>query len=136
MEKVEAPKIVVDTDIIIDYLKKRQPGANLLKKAYLKYRIYITSITFYELLYGVQQSRKINLINRLLKYVTVIAFNGDAAREAAAIHYSLKNKGMDIGVKDSFIAGICKAHNISLLTGNIKHFKRIPDIRVLSHEEI
>lgn len=35
MEKVEAPKIVEDTDIIIDYLKKRQPGANLLKKVYL-----------------------------------------------------------------------------------------------------
>lgn len=32
--------IVIDTDIIIDYLKKRQPGAELLKKAYLKHRIH------------------------------------------------------------------------------------------------
>ncbi len=34
MESLEAPKIVVDTDVIIDYLKKRQPGAGLLKRAY------------------------------------------------------------------------------------------------------
>ncbi len=136
MEKVETPAVVVDTDIIIDYLKKRQPGANLLKKTYLKYRIHITSITLYELLYGVQQSRRINLINRLLKYVTVISFNEAAAREAAAIHYSLKSRGLDIGVKDSFIAAICKAHNIPLLTGNTKHFNRISDIKVLPHEDI
>lgn len=46
MEKVVKPSIVVDTDIIhIDYLKKRQPGANLLKKTYLKYKVHITSIT-------------------------------------------------------------------------------------------
>jgi predicted nucleic acid-binding protein len=51
-------EIVVDTDIIIDYLKKRQPGAESLKKAYLKYRIHVTSITVYELLYGVQKSGK------------------------------------------------------------------------------
>src|SRR3990167_9813698 len=92
MEKVETPAVVVDTDIIIDYLKKRQPGANLLKKTYLKYRIHIASMSLYELLYGVQQSRKINLINRLLKYVTVISFNEAAAREAATIHYSLNNR--------------------------------------------
>ncbi len=87
--------IVVDTDIIIDYLKKRNPGAAFLKEAYLKYRIHITSITVYELLYGVQKS------------------------------------GMDIGVKDSFIAGICESHNMPLLTRNINHFKRIPSIKLI-----
>ncbi|MBI5047875.1 MAG: type II toxin-antitoxin system VapC family toxin [Deltaproteobacteria bacterium] len=67
-----ASKVVVDTDIIIDYLKKRQPGAELLKKAYLKHALSVTSITVYELLYGVQKSGKTSLINRLLMYVDVI----------------------------------------------------------------
>ena len=49
MESLEAPKIVVDTDVNIDYLKKRQPGAELLKKAHLKYHLHVTSITLYEL---------------------------------------------------------------------------------------
>lgn len=123
--------IVVDTDIIIDYLKKRNPGAASLKKAYLKYRIHITSITVYELLYGVQKSGKENFIIRLLKYVTVVPFDDAAAKKAAAIHYNLRNKGMDIGVKDSFIAGICDAHNMPLLTRNINHFKRIPSIKLI-----
>jgi tRNA(fMet)-specific endonuclease VapC len=124
--------IVVDTDIIIDYLKKRQPGAELLKKAYLKHRIHITSITVYELLYGVQKSGKSALINRLLRYVTVVPLDEAAAREAAAIHYTLRSEGMDIGVKDSFIAGICEAHKMPLLTRNIKHFNRIPGLKLLS----
>lgn len=127
-------RVVVDTDIIIDYLKKRHPGAELLKKAYLKYSIHITSITVYELLYGVQKSGKANLINRLLKYVTVVPFDDAAAKKAAAIHYALRNKGMDIGVKDSFIAGICDAHNMPLLTRNIDHFKRVPNIKLLASD--
>ena len=123
--------IVVDTDIIIDYLKKRNPGAASLKEAYLKYRIHITSITVYELLYGVQKSGKENFIIRLLKYVTVVPFDDAAAKKAAAIHYNLRSKGMDIGVKDSFIAGICESHNMPLLTRNINHFKRIPSIKLI-----
>lgn len=131
---MEQSKVIVDTDIIIDYLKKRQPGAELLKKAYLKYKIHVTSITIYELLYGVQKSGKTALIDRLLKYVTVIPLDEAAAREAAVLHYTLKSKGMDIGVKNSFIAGICEAHNLPLLTGNIRHFSRIPNLKILHIE--
>lgn len=124
--------IVVDTDVIIDYLKKRQPGAEFLKTAYLKYKIHVTSVTVYELLYGVQKSGKEKLINRLLRYVTVVPFDDAAAKKAASIHYALRSKGMDIGVKDSFIAGICDAHKMPLLTRNIEHFKSIPDIKLIA----
>ena len=129
---MENPGIVVDTDIIIDYLKKRQPGAELLKKAYRKYRLNVTSITVYELMYGVQKSKKKeDLIYRLLKFVTVLPLDEVAAPKAAAIHYALRSKGMDIGVKDSFIAGICEAHKLPLLTLNIKHFSRIPNLKLV-----
>lgn len=131
---METSNIVVDTDIIIDYLKKRQPGAELLKKAYLKYRINVTSVTIYELIYGVQKSGKTALINRLLKYVTIIPLDEAAARKAASIHFALRSKGIDIGVKDSFIAGICEAYNMPLLTRNINHFNRIPGLKLLALE--
>jgi tRNA(fMet)-specific endonuclease VapC len=128
---VETSGIIVDTDIIIDYLKKAQPGADILKKHYLSTRINITSITLYELLCGVQKSGNERLINRLLRYVTVVPLDEASARKAAALHYALKCKGMDIGVKDSLIAGICEAHKLPLLTRNIKHFSRVPGIKLL-----
>lgn len=134
MENVEARKIVVDTDVIIDYLKKRQPGAELLKKAYLKYRLHVTSITVYELMYGVQKSAKTGLIDRLLRHVTVIPLDEAAARKAASLHYSLTSKGMDIGVKDAFIAAMCEVHKLPLLTRNVKHFGRIPGLKLLPIE--
>jgi len=131
MESVEASEIIVDTDVIIDYLKKRQPGADFLKSAYRKYRLHITSITVYELMYGVQKSGKSNLINRLLRHVTVIPFDEAAAKKAASLHYALTNKGQDIGVKDAFIAAICEIHKFPLLTRNVKHFSRIPGLKLL-----
>lgn len=130
---MENPGIVVDTDIIIDYLKKRQPGAEMLKKAYRKYRLNVTSITVYELMYGVQKNKKKeNFINRLLKFVTILPLDETAAKRASAIHYALKSKGMDIGVKDSFIAGICEVHKLPLLTANIKHFSRVPNLKLIT----
>lgn len=134
MESVEVSKVVVDTDIIIDYLKKRQPGADLLKHAYLKYRLHVTAITVYELMYGVQRSGKTGLINRLLRHVTVIPFDEAAAKKAASIHYALTSKGKDIGVKDAFIAAMCEFHKLPLLTRNVKHFNRIPGLKLLSLE--
>ena len=129
---MESPKVIVDTDVIIDYLKKRQPGAGLLKKAYLSHKIHVTAITAYELLYGVQRSGKTALIDRLLQFVTVLPLDEAAARKAAAIHYGLKSKGMDIGIKDSFIAGICEAYHLPLLTRNVKHFSRVPGLKLFS----
>lgn len=134
MEAVEAPKIVVDTDIIIDYLKKRQPGAELLKKAYLKYRLHVTSITVYELMFGVQKSEKMGLISRLLRHVIVIPFDEAAAKKAASLHYSLTSKGQDIGIKDAFIAAMCEIHKLPLLTRNVRHFSRVPGLKLLSLE--
>lgn len=131
MESMEAPKIVVDSDVIIDYLKKRQPGAGLLKNAYLKYRLHVTSVTVYELMYGVQKSGKTGLINRLLRHVTVIPFDEAAAKKAAALHYALAAKGQDIGVKDAFIAAMCEVHKLPLLTRNVRHFNRIPGLKLL-----
>lgn len=134
MEGVEAPKIIVDTDVIIDYLKKRQPGAQLLKNAYRKYRLHVTSITVYELMYGVQKSGKTGLISRLLRHVTVIPFDEAAAKKAASLHHALTSKGQDIGIKDAFIAAMCDVHKLPLLTRNVRHFSRIPGLKLLPIE--
>lgn len=134
MEGVEAPKIIVDTDVIIDYLKKRQPGAQLLKNAYRKYRLHVTSITVYELMYGVQKSGKTGLISRLLRHVTVIPFDEAAAKKAASLHHALTSKGQDIGIKDAFIAAMCEVHKLPLLTRNVRHFSRIPGLKLLPIE--
>ena len=41
----------------------------------------------------------------------------------------------DIGVKDILIAAICIEHDVPLVTSNLRHFERIPDLTVLSPEE-
>jgi predicted nucleic acid-binding protein len=57
-----------------------------------------------------------------------------AAKKAAAIHHALISKGLDIGVKDAFIAAICEVHKLPLLTRNTRHFNRIPGLKLLPHE--
>jgi len=40
----------------------------------------------------------------------------------------LTTRGFDIGMGDSLIAGIVLAHGSVLLTGNRRHFERVPDL--------
>ena len=38
---------------------------------------------------------------------------------------------VDTDVKDAFIAAICEVHKLPLLTRNVKHFNRIPGLKLL-----
>lgn len=65
--------------------KRGSPEPGLLEKLVLD----TTSITVYELLYGVQKSGKTSLINRLLRYVTVVPLDESAARKAAGLDFDI-----------------------------------------------
>lgn len=52
---METVNLCIDTNILIDFLKGREPGANALERALRGYyQCGITAITEYELLYGME----------------------------------------------------------------------------------
>ncbi|MEW6183959.1 MAG: type II toxin-antitoxin system VapC family toxin, partial [Bacillota bacterium] len=58
--------------------------------------------------------------------------NKEAACMAANIERGLRQQGMVIGTRDVFIAGTCLAHGLTIVTGNIEHFSRVPGLEVIS----
>ncbi|MEW6459390.1 MAG: type II toxin-antitoxin system VapC family toxin, partial [Bacillota bacterium] len=55
----------------------------------------------------------------------------EAAEKAADLERNLRASGQTIGTRDVFIAGICLVRNLPLVTGNVEHFRRIPDLQVI-----
>ena len=51
-------ELCVDTNLLINFLKNREPGATALERALLNYHCGMTSITHYELLYGMARARR------------------------------------------------------------------------------
>jgi len=132
-------KVCLDTDIVIDYLRKTKETENLINRLLLKFdEITITIITVYELLIGVEYSdgRGHNDVEEIIDMITILPFDIKASREAAKITAELKKSGQQIGIADELIAAICKTYDICLLTKNIGHFQRVRDLKVIGLNEI
>ena len=103
---------------MIAYLKGREPGATAVEEAVRQCNCFVTTITVYELLFGVVRARKEIGEDALLGVMTIASFDEAAARQAARLHDQLIRANDDIGVKDVMIAAICLEQSLPLLTLN------------------
>ena len=134
MGKVDNAELVLDTDVVIDYLRRKSA---LLLQATARYECALTAVTYYELLaVPTLSSRQETLLHDVVSYMPILSFNSEAAQAAAEIWRTLQGEGMLIGVPDTLIAGICLAHNLPLLTMNLRHHGRVPHLKLISHLDI
>jgi tRNA(fMet)-specific endonuclease VapC len=133
---MDTTAICLDTGPLIAYLKGREPGATAVARVVQEHTCYVTAITAYELLFGVARAKKEIGEDALLGILNVLPFDSQAARNAATLHVHLITQNLDIGVKDTFIAAICLAHQLPILTLNERHFSRVPKLRVITPESV
>ncbi len=62
--------------------------------------------------------------------VSILPFDEPAARACAGIRVDLQAAGERLEDPDLRIAAICLAHDLTLVTGNVRHFERVPGLRV------
>ena len=97
--------------------------------------IWITTVTLYEIRYGLQsmpagkkQTALLAMLERWLAEVVqhrIASFDETAARQAADLAAALKLKGRPRDARDTMIAGIVLASHATLATRNVKHFQDI-----------
>lgn len=115
-------KICLDSDIIINFLRKSHKAKETLNK--LGGEFYTTQINLFEIWSGrlIDEEKTIKeMLNSLIKF----DFDEDAAIKAGDIMVNLKKSGNIIDFRDLFIASICIVNNLELLTNNKKHFERL-----------
>ena len=93
-----------------------------------------TAITLGELLYGATRIGSMELAERIAEIVpaahAVLPFDEAVARSFADLKASLERVGAPLAEPDLRIAAIALARDLTLVTGNIRHFTRVPDLRV------
>jgi len=122
--------IVADSDVLIDFLRDRDPGASRLAEALAAGPVYTTAISVFELQSGARRKRERTLVRDLLGALEVLPFTAQAANLAAEARRELEKRGRKIGMADYLIAGCCLAHDARLLTRNRAHFERVPGLRL------
>jgi tRNA(fMet)-specific endonuclease VapC len=122
--------IVADSDVLIDFLRGREPGHQRIQLELRTGRLATTSINAFELLSGAAATKEHTKVSTLLNAVKVLPLEERAADLAAGVRRNLEAGGNGIGMADYLIAGVCLAHNATLLTRNRDHFSRVPDLQI------
>ncbi|MGR3808407.1 PIN domain-containing protein [Pasteurella testudinis] len=119
-------KFLLDTNAVIAILKKDSVFIQTLKK-HTPADFALSSIVWYELLYGAEKSqRKQENREKLAKLpFEVIPFSASDAEIAGKIRAELEQKGTPIGAYDILIAAQAISNDLTLVTHNTKEFQRI-----------
>jgi tRNA(fMet)-specific endonuclease VapC len=71
-----------------------------------------------------------NVEKRVLPAVTVLPYDVATARVYGQIRAHLEATGRPLADADLQIAATALHHDLELVTGNAKHFKRVPGLRI------
>ena len=125
---------MLDTNICI-YIIKQKPKEVIdhLKKI-KNSDLCISSITYSELLYGVEKSSNVtkNLLalTMFLTNIELISYDENASAQYGLIRAELERNGKPIGPLDMLIAAHAKSLKITLVTNNVKEFERVNGLKV------
>ncbi|MCK5608838.1 type II toxin-antitoxin system VapC family toxin [Candidatus Pacearchaeota archaeon] len=124
----------VDTDFLIEILSDEPGVLKLVNDLDDNKEYFTTAVSEFELLAGAYQLGKTRLkaAKLLLSRFYIFEFDKFAADEAARIYSELRKKGKEIPMRDAMIAGIAKVHGCSVVTRDKNHFKRVPDLKLVS----
>jgi len=128
---------LLDTDIVSN-LMRRAPSLALVGRlaALRSGERFTSSITIGELVYGAFRvtERATSIMRRLEEVLfplgRVLPFDGPAARRYGELRAELERRGTPIGEADTRIAAIALAHGLTVVTGNVRHFARVPGLVV------
>jgi tRNA(fMet)-specific endonuclease VapC len=124
---------LLDTDTLSEIMRGRD--SNIVQKAreYLRThgQFRISIITRYEILRGLkakQASRQITLFEERCRKSILYPLIDDIIVKASDIYAYLYNQGLLISDADILIASTALVNNLTLITGNLEHFNRIPSL--------
>jgi len=128
--------ILIDTDIVIDYLRSKNKSSTVLVQMIDQYTLLLSSITEFELFLGARTEQHVEDLKILFDEIEVLPFDFGCGRIASDIWKDIQNKHQHAEIKDIFIASIAIRNNIRFCTFNKKHFNAIKDVRLLDKEWI
>lgn len=125
---------LLHTDICSYIMKRSHPYLlRRLQKVNLEH-IVISVVTEAELLYGIKLSGKPALAKAafegFIKHVAVIDWTRAAAEHYADIRADLHVRGQMIGSNDLMIAAHARSLKATIVTNNVREFKRVKELIV------
>lgn len=124
--------ILLDTDICIEILRNNK--AVIEKRAQYDDTTAISFMSIAELYYGAEKSqnpvKNHQLIDEFLLTIETVQTDGDILKKFGELKNILSKDDSLLPDADIFIAASAYVKADKLITGNIKHFRRFPNLAV------
>jgi predicted nucleic acid-binding protein len=95
---------------------------------------FTTAVTLGELLYGAARRGGATLTQKVRELVIdalpVLPFDERAAEAYGPLRARLESDGRRLDEPDLRIASIALSRGLAVVTGNVRHFSRVPDLKV------
>jgi tRNA(fMet)-specific endonuclease VapC len=128
-----AGRPVLDTDVLIDYLRGSGPGRELVGALASTLAYRVTAITAFELALGRSYAADPRPV-RALVAVPCLPLGRRAGLRAGGLLHELRASGREIGMRDAMQAAICLEADLPLVTRNARHFERVDGLAVVTPE--
>jgi tRNA(fMet)-specific endonuclease VapC len=101
--------------------------------------IFLSAISYYELRYRALHSgavqRHLQAVEDFTAPLTILPFTPSSAEHSSRVRQALASTGQMIGPMDLLIAGHALEHQLTLVTGNLREFSRVPELSVVDWTE-
>jgi Predicted nucleic acid-binding protein, contains PIN domain len=130
---VRVQKIVVDTDVLLQYLVHRE-GASFLRSAMNVFFCYTTVFNAIEAFSVARSEKEIQAVDNAMSAMKVLGLNAKSAKVIGKIFSSTDSKKTkDLSV---LIAGICRESRLPIVTMNPKRFSGIKQLQVIPAQKL
>lgn len=119
--------LLIDTDVLIDYLRGFKKAANYLEET--TDPLLLSSITLAELYAGVKGKEERDVLKNFLRLFKVMPVDHHVAELGGNFRNDF-GKSHGTGLADALIAATAVTHRANLVTLNKKHFPMVDDVIV------
>lgn len=129
---------LLDTNVLSDLIRKSlDPGVMAAVRQLDQSAAFASEVTLFELRCGARrrddaESFWARLQRELIPGVQWLPVNRAVQLRAADLAADLDRRGERAGNEDCWIAASALEHRLALVTGNLRHFERIPGLRIES----
>ena len=129
--------MILDTSFLIDVLRGEQSVEETVQIIDERATARVSSISVMELWEGIQladsSERERTVVENLLTDVREVPFDRDCAMAAGTINANLNRDGVPIEDADVMIAATARVHQVPVVTTNVDHFERVPELDILTY---
>jgi len=126
-------RYLLDTNICI-YVINNYPAPLRARFERFIDQLCVSSITVGELYFGAEKSARrsdnIAAVEEFCERLDVLPFTAKAAAQYGRMRAQLAKRGTPIGALDLLIGAHARAEGLTLVTNNLREFRRLPDLHV------